>query len=102
MKTKKINKIKNDKTTDSIGNKKQHLMLKSIHMKYNVVEELHIYVHMKEGAMIKVPREPRKPFSFKNKDNELMEDYIDVGIGNYVILDQVKDNENQEYLYEGY
>jgi hypothetical protein len=32
----------------------------------------------KEGAMIKVPREPRKPFSFKKKDNELMEDYIDV------------------------
>jgi hypothetical protein len=41
----------------------------------------------KEGAMIKVPREPRKPFSFKKKDNELMEDYIDVGIGNYAILD---------------
>jgi hypothetical protein len=34
----------------------------------------------KEGAMIKVPREPRKPFSFKKKDNELMEDYIDVGL----------------------
>jgi hypothetical protein len=41
----------------------------------------------KEGAIIKVTREPRKPFSFKKKDNELMEDYIDVGIGNYVILD---------------
>jgi hypothetical protein len=41
----------------------------------------------KEGAMIKVPREPRKPFSFKKKDNELMEYCIDVGIGNYVILD---------------
>jgi ribonuclease HI len=64
----------------------------------------------KEGAMIKVPREPRKPFSFKKKDNELMEDYIDVGIGNYVILDmehneileQVQDMENQECLFEGY
>jgi hypothetical protein len=38
----------------------------------------------KGGAMIKVPREPRRPFSFKKKDNELMEDYIDAGIKNYV------------------
>jgi hypothetical protein len=37
----------------------------------------------KDGEMIKVPREPRIPLSFKNKDNELMEDYIHVGIGNY-------------------
>jgi hypothetical protein len=29
----------------------------------------------KEGVMIKVPREPRKTFSFK-KENELMEYYI--------------------------
>jgi hypothetical protein len=64
----------------------------------------------KEGVMIKVPHEPRKPFSFKNKDNELMENYIDVGIGNYVILymehneilEKVKDSYNQEYLFEGY
>jgi hypothetical protein len=62
----------------------------------------------KEGTMIKVPREPRKPFSFKKKDNELMEDYIDVEIGNYVILDekynesleQVQDTENQECMFE--
>jgi ribonuclease HI len=64
----------------------------------------------KEGVMIKVPREPRKPFSFKKKDNELMEDYIDVGIGNYVILDmehneileQVQGLGNQDCLFEGY
>jgi hypothetical protein len=64
----------------------------------------------KEGVMIKVPREPRKPFSFKKKDNELMEDYIDDGIGNYVILymehneilEQVQDTENQECLFESY
>jgi hypothetical protein len=50
----------------------------------------------KEGVMIKVPREPMKPFSFKNKDNELMEDYIDVGIRNYVIQDmeKIKDMED--------
>jgi hypothetical protein len=57
----------------------------------------------KEGAMIKVPCEHRKPFSFKKKDNELIEYYIDVGIRNYAILDmehsdslhQVQDTENQ-------
>jgi hypothetical protein len=47
----------------------------------------------KEGVMIKVPREPRKPFSFKKKDNELMEDYIYFGIGNYAIMD-MEQNEN--------
>jgi hypothetical protein len=64
----------------------------------------------KEGAMIKVPREPMRPFSFKNKDNELMEDCIDIGIGNYAILDmeqiedmeQVQDMENQKHHFEGY
>jgi hypothetical protein len=42
----------------------------------------------KYGTMIRVPLEPRKPFSFKKKDNELMQYYIDVGIGNYVVFDQ--------------
>jgi ribonuclease HI len=64
----------------------------------------------KEGAMIKLPNEPRKPFSFKNKDNELVEDYIDVEIGKYSILDiehnknleQLQDTKNQDYLFEGY
>jgi hypothetical protein len=64
----------------------------------------------KEGGMIKAPCESRKPFSFKKKDNELMEDYIYDGIGNYAILDmehnesleQVQDTENQECLFEGY
>ena len=60
--------------------------------------------------MIKVPREPIRPFSFKNKNKELMEDYIDVDIGNYAILDmehsesleKIQDTENQEYMFEGY
>jgi hypothetical protein len=64
----------------------------------------------KEGAMIKVPREPKKPFSFKKKDNELMEDHIYVGIGNYAILvmehneilEQFQGLGNQECLIEGY
>jgi hypothetical protein len=64
----------------------------------------------KERAMIKVPHEPRKPFSFKKKENELMEDYMDAEIGSYAILDmehnesldQVQDMENQECLFEGY
>jgi hypothetical protein len=64
----------------------------------------------KEGAMIKVPHKPKKPFSFKKKNNELMEDYIDVGIGNYAILDmehieileKIQEMENQEHPFEGY
>ena len=64
----------------------------------------------KEGSMIKIPHEPRKPLSFKKKDNELMEDYIDAKIGNYVILDiehneileKFQDTKNQECIFEGY
>jgi hypothetical protein len=64
----------------------------------------------KEGVMIKVPCEPRKPFSFKKKEIELMEYYIDVEIGNYDILDmehneileKVQGMGNQECLFEGY
>jgi hypothetical protein len=58
----------------------------------------------KDRAMIKVPREPRRPFSFKKKDNELMEDYIDVGIRNYAILDmeQIEDIENEDNHFAGY
>jgi hypothetical protein len=41
----------------------------------------------KEGTIIKVPCEPRKPFSFKKKDNNLLEDFIDIRIRNYAILD---------------
>jgi hypothetical protein len=45
-----------------------------------------------------------------HKDNELMEDYIDIGIENYAILDmehnesleKIQDMENQESLFEGY
>jgi hypothetical protein len=64
----------------------------------------------KEEVIIKVPCEPRKPFSFKKKDNKLMEDYIDVRIGNCAILDmehnkileQVQGMRNQDCLFEGY
>jgi hypothetical protein len=64
----------------------------------------------KEGEMIKVPREPRKPFSFKKKDNELMEDYIDIGIIKYAILDmehieileKIQGMDSQEHPFEGY
>jgi ribonuclease HI len=44
----------------------------------------------KYEEMIKVSHESRSSFSFKKKDNELMEDYIDVGIENYAILDMDK------------
>jgi hypothetical protein len=59
----------------------------------------------KGGSMIKVPRESRRPFSFKNKDNELMEYYVDARIRNYAILDmekiedleKIQDIENQKH-----
>jgi hypothetical protein len=41
----------------------------------------------KDGTMLRVPREPKRSFSFKKKDNKLMEYYIYIGIRNYVILD---------------
>jgi hypothetical protein len=44
----------------------------------------------KERAMINVPREHKRQFSFKNKDNELMEDYIHASIMKFVILDMEK------------
>jgi hypothetical protein len=62
------------------------------------------------GRIIKVLYEPRKPFSFKKKDSELMKDYMDVGIGNYAILD-MEQNEilervqglgSKEFFFEGY
>jgi ribonuclease HI len=64
----------------------------------------------KGGAVIKVPREPRRPFSFKKKDNELMEYYIDTRIEKYAILDmeqiedleKTQDMKNQENQFEGY
>jgi hypothetical protein len=77
---------------------------------YIMNDEICMLVLGKEGAMTKVPREPRNPFSFKKKDNELMEYYIDSGIRNYVILDmehnesieQVQGIRDQDCLFEGY
>jgi len=64
----------------------------------------------KEGAMMKVPHETMKPFSFKKKYNELIEDYIDAEIGNYAILDmehseileKIQETDDQEHSFEGY
>jgi hypothetical protein len=52
----------------------------------------------KYGVMIKVPHEHRSSFYFKNKNNEMMEDYIDVSIENYAILDmgQIEDIKSQD------
>jgi hypothetical protein len=59
----------------------------------------------KDGTMVRVPREPRKPFSFKKKDNELMQGYVDVGIGNYVMLDSEQPDipkQKEEKSFEGF
>jgi hypothetical protein len=52
----------------------------------------------KDGAMTKVHREPKRSFSLKTNDNELMEYYIDTGIRSYAILDmdQIEEMENQK------
>jgi hypothetical protein len=57
---------------------------------YIMNEESCMMLQNKEGTMMRVPCEPRKPFSFKKKDNEFMQGYVDVGTGNYVKLDQDK------------
>jgi len=44
----------------------------------------------KDGTMIKVPREHRNPSSFKKKETEMMQSYIDAGIANYVFSIQNK------------
>jgi len=41
----------------------------------------------KYGTTVRVPKEIRKPFSFKRKENELMINYLDVVRGNYVFSD---------------
>jgi hypothetical protein len=58
----------------------------------------------KDGTVVKVPRESRKSISFKKKDNELMQDYVDARIGNYVELDlkqpSISKQERENY-FEG-
>jgi hypothetical protein len=40
----------------------------------------------KYGTMIKVPRENRNIISFMKKKNEVVKNYVDIGIGNYVFF----------------
>jgi hypothetical protein len=40
-----------------------------------------------DGKMVRVPREFRKHVSFRKKVSELMQNYLDVEMGNYVVLD---------------
>jgi hypothetical protein len=58
----------------------------------------------KDETMIKVPHKPKRLFSFRKKDNDLMKDYIYVEIINYAILDmdQIEDMENQDNYFKGY
>jgi hypothetical protein len=44
----------------------------------------------KDGTMVRVSRENRMPISLKKKDNEVMKNYVDDGIGNYVVLSKNK------------
>jgi len=60
----------------------------------------------KYGTMVRAPREIRKPFYFKRKGNELMGNYIDVGMGNYVVFDseQIRTQEQtkEKDYFQGY
>jgi len=71
---------------------------------YIMNDGISMILHDKDGEMINIPREPRRHFSFKKKDNELMEDYIDVGIGNYAILnmDYIDYIKNEDNYFAGY
>jgi hypothetical protein len=54
---------------------------------YIMNDESYMMLPKKYGTMVRVPREAIKPISFRKKYNELVQDYIDVGIGNYAVLD---------------
>jgi hypothetical protein len=50
----------------------------------------------KDGTMARVPREARNHVSFRKKENELMENYIDAGIRNYVVLSPEQSQPSKE------
>jgi ribonuclease HI len=59
----------------------------------------------KNGTMVRVPREVKKSVSFKKKENELMRNYLDVGMGNYVVFDSEQLNipkQEKENDFQGY
>jgi hypothetical protein len=59
----------------------------------------------KDGTMIRVPQKTRNPISFKKKANEVMKNYIDVGIINYVVLSPKKINplkKEEENHFQGF
>jgi hypothetical protein len=59
----------------------------------------------KDGTMIRVPREHRNPISFKKKENEVMQNYVDAGIGNYVVFSTEQINplkQDEENYFQGF
>jgi hypothetical protein len=59
----------------------------------------------KYGTMIRVPRERRKLESFKKKETEMMQNYVDVEIGNYVVFKTEQLNspkQNEESYFQGF
>jgi hypothetical protein len=49
-------------------------------------DESYMMLPNKYGTMIRVPPENRNLVSFKKKENEVMQHYVGVGIGNYVVF----------------
>jgi hypothetical protein len=59
----------------------------------------------KDGTMVWVPQESRNTISFNKKENEVMENYIDAGIGNYDVLSPEKINppeQGEENSFHGF
>jgi len=59
----------------------------------------------KDGTMVRVSRESRNPISFKKKENEVMHNYIDARIENYVVLIPEQINplrQEEENYFQGF
>jgi hypothetical protein len=63
-----------------------------------------MFIH-KYGTMVRVPKEVGKLVSVKKKENELMRNYLDVGMGNYDVFDSEQLNipkQEKENSFQGY
>jgi hypothetical protein len=74
QKKKKTNeKRSNEKMTDSVGSKKQHLMSKSTEMTYNVVEDSKLRITLPSSEVVKIPQQMEKVSIFLDDSSEKAE-----------------------------
>jgi hypothetical protein len=43
----------------------------------------------KDGGLTRIPRETKKPICFQRKEEEEMDNFLDLGLGNYVISEDI-------------